>query len=119
MKLKPSGQKHALMVKINLSINTDLGNHGIAQLHLNEGWNLYTATVEQSQKYWSHLLAWSASNVSLHATPYLDDPSPWAVSKPHDQDHKFHIINDPKPFTLPEEFKKDSGDISRITLQDK
>jgi hypothetical protein len=92
------------------------GNHGFIKADLRQGWNFYTAKVEQLTEHWSFLLGLARdAGLSLHARPDQTESSPWACSPLSDSPAPIETPSTPEAYKIPESWTLDSGELSRVT----
>ncbi len=92
------------------------GNHGIVRTSLREGWNFYSARVEQLTEHWTHLLGWPQSaGLSMHARPDTSESAVWAVSPLCRENDPVPPPASPDTYRVAEDWTLDSGDLSRVT----
>ena len=93
---------------VELSTETELGNHGEVEASLKEGWNLFAAELEVLSESWSFLLRLpEGRGLSAHALPDLAcadvfglspfTHGPVTLPKKSDREDEFQL---PKPWTI-------------------
>lgn len=97
---------------VEVDTETILGNHGVAELELREGWNILSGRVEILTEVWSYLLRLPLDpELTLKATPEAAETSVFALSPvfPDSKPPLPATPEDPSKWQLPEGWERSDG----------